>query len=138
TAYKEATALFDDRTYPLEQISRINETLAAQAEAEALEQQYAALISQGDEALSNRLASEAKIAFEEALVLKPDQEYPKNQLVKVEALFKVIADNKAFEEAFVNTIGKADSLFALAEWENARLSYQEAEKMKTNDHIVSQ
>ncbi len=138
TAYKEATALFDDRTYPLEQIGLINETLAVQAEAEALEQQYTALIAQGDEALSNRLASEAKTAFEEALAIKPDQDYPKNQLVKVEALFKEIAENKAFEETFINTIGKADSLFALAEWENARLAYQEAEKMKTNDHIVSQ
>ncbi|HOI32161.1 MAG TPA: hypothetical protein PLC47_05300, partial [Bacteroidales bacterium] len=138
TAYKDASALFDDRTYPLEQISLINEKMAAKAASEALEQKYLTLIAQGDEALSNRLASEAKTAFEEALSLKPAEEYPKNQLQKVESLLKEIAENLAFEEAFTNNIRTADSLFALAEWENARIAYQKAEKMKTNDHIVSQ
>lgn len=138
-SYNEASALFEDRNYPKEQITLINKKLEALAEAEALEQQYISLINSGDAALAAGKAVEAKTAFEAALALKPNEVHPKNQLVEVEKMLTDIAKAEALEEAFSAILKTADSLFAEASWNEARTAYQEAESLKPGDnHIAAQ
>ena len=138
-SYNEASALFEDRDYPKEQITLINTKLEALAEAEALEKEYLSLINAGDAAIASNNAIEAKSAFEAALALKPNEEHPKNQLVKVEAMLTEMAEAAALEKAFSQKLIAADSLFAEAKWNEARTAYQEAENLKPgDDHIANQ
>lgn len=136
--YTAASELFADREYPLEQINLINEKVAALAEAEALENAYNTYITQGDAALVEERAIDARSAYESALSIKPDESYPQNQLIKAEALLAKMAEEQAREEAFSLQLSMADSLFAASEWENARLAYQEAENLKQSEYITTQ
>ena len=121
---KKARKLFDD--------------LADRIDAERSdEERYLANLDRGDKALDLEQYEDAKNYYVEASNLKPDEEYPKEQIQMINATLAEMAEaaeaarmaakaKKEADEMYFKTISKADRLFAEGALNGARELYVEA------------
>jgi len=107
TAYNEALAVKSAEQYPKDKIKEIELALADIAAKEKADKdklakekeindKYAAAISKADAAMFTKNYDIAKLAYNEALTLKPTEQYPKE---KVAAIDKLIAENLEKDKA---------------------------------------
>ncbi len=115
------------------------------AKRKELNDKYNAAIKRGDDAFAAKNWENAKIAYNDAIVLKATESYPKDQLKKIdEAIAKELADKKAAEDAaaakaakekelndkYNAAIKKGDEAFTAKKWDNAKAAYNEALGLK--------
>ncbi|MEW6467620.1 MAG: hypothetical protein AB1458_01780 [Bacteroidota bacterium] len=117
-AYTEANNLKPGEQYPKDQIAKIDKLMADQKE---IEEKYKKLIADGDKSFNGKLYTFAKGSYEEALKLKPNEQYPKDQLKKIDDAMKA-----AEEQKYKDAIAKADKLFSAKDYTNAKTEYQNA------------
>jgi hypothetical protein len=137
TAYNEALALKSTEQYPKDKLSEIDKLTAdaaSEKERAALEAKYKAAIAKGDKALAAKTYEAAKTGYNEALGLRPDEQYPKDKINEIE---KIIADlaaknagDKAVNEKYNAAISKADAALASKKYDDARVGYNEALEIK--------
>ncbi|MFP4470787.1 MAG: hypothetical protein ACLFPE_08890, partial [Bacteroidales bacterium] len=113
--------------YPKSRISMINGMLEGEAEANAA---YNETIAGADKLFKDENYIEAQMAYEKAVEIKPEEEYPAGQLEKIAALLAEIA---AEEEEYQRIISGADDLFIEEKYDEATAKYQEALEVKPND-----
>ena len=152
-AYTEAGGLKPAEQYPKTQLAAIDKTLGdeaaakAKAEAEAkskaeLDAKYTAAIKKGDDAFGVKSWTNARVGYDEAVSLKPAEQYPKTQIAAIEKALADEAATKAKAEAdakskaeldakYVTAIKKADEAFAKRDWANAKSGYNEAIGLKS-------
>ena len=122
--------------YAIDKIAEINAILAElkhQQEVTAeVNRTYLAAIKRGDDAFKIRDYDEASDAYNEAHLLKLQEEYPIKQLAEIERLKAA-----ALEQAYQNAITKADGLFNNAEFALAKPEYQIALNIKANDEYAT-
>ena len=130
--YQDASAKMPKEAYPKGKVKEIDGLLAAQAKKDG---DYNKAIAAADGMLSAEKWAEAKVEYEKASGIKPDETYPKDKIKEIE---KLIADKKAAEEAakaqlkaeYDKLISDADAAFGKEEFESAKGLYQQAsEKM---------
>lgn len=138
--YNEALGLKPKEKYPTDQLAAIEKRIAELAKKaeedkkkKELDDAYNAAIASADNAFKGQTWEEAKGHYNEALKLKPQEKYPKDQLVAIE---KAIADaaKKAQEEKaaqelqakYKALIDAADGLMKSDKLEDAKPKYQEA------------
>ena len=153
--YNEALGFKPAEQYPKDKLAAIDKALADEAAAKAkteeeakakaeLEAKYAAAIKRGDEGFAKKDWSNAKSAYNEALTLKANEQYPKTQLAAIEkaiaddaaAKAKADADAKAkaeLEAKYAAAVKKGDDAFAKKDWTNAKAGYNEALTIKANE-----
>ncbi|MBN8697902.1 MAG: carboxypeptidase regulatory-like domain-containing protein [Bacteroidetes bacterium] len=109
---------------------------AAAAEKEA---KYAAAISKGDQALAAQNYKAAKDAYNEALIIKSSETYPKSKLTEID---KIIAENaekeklakeKELNDKYNAAIQKADKALVSKDFTTAKAAYSEASALKSNE-----
>ena len=151
SAYNEALGYKPNEAYPKSQIALIDKAIAdeaalkAKAEGDAkakaeLEAKYAAAIKKGDDAFNKKDWPSARAGYNDAIGIKPAEQYPKDKLAAID---KAIADEKlnmdaaakAKAEAELNAkynaaIKKGDDGFNKKDWVNARAGYNEALAIK--------
>ncbi len=134
--YQQAVELKPAESYPREQIQQIDLKLAElareQARQEAIQTAYDEAIRKADQSLGENDYTMAKVSYNEALSLKPEETYPQEQLTRIEEL---IAREK--ENAYQQAIAKADGLFNQENYNGASLSYSDALKVKPNDEYAT-
>jgi len=154
SAYNEALGYKPAEAYPKAQIALIDKALADEAALKAksegdakaaaeIQAKYLAAIKKGDDAFNKKDWVNAKAGYNEALGIKPGEQYPKDKLA---AIAKVIADEKANldaaakakAEAELNAkydaaIKKGDDAYAKKDWATARVGFTEATKIKPNE-----
>ena len=141
--YKGALTIIPGGSHPLERIKEIESKMdaAAQAkaeaerikqEAEALGQRYNDLIVSGDRAFDQKKWNDATIAYNDALVLKPEEQYPTDRLRLIEEY--IAAESAAEEQARLDAeqaerdrIAAEEAAKRNAAEEAARLAAEEAE-----------
>jgi hypothetical protein len=144
--YNEAIGIKSAEQYPKDKLAAIdkaiadesaNKDAAAKAKAEAeLNAKYQAAVKKGDDAFNKKDWTNARVGYNEAIGIKPAEQYPKDKLAAID---KAIADEgankdaaaKAKAEAELNAkyqaaLKKADGAFAKKDWPNARIGYNEA------------
>ena len=140
-SYGKALVLGVDDSYPQTQIQAINDAIVREKELAAnklkqkeINEKYKLLISSGDKQLKNKEYILAKQNYTEALGLKPDETYPKAQLIKIESLMskqaKLIADKEAREKKYGELVALADSEMDTEEFEKALNNYKLALEIK--------
>ena len=127
TAYAEAANLKPNESYPTEKIKEIEGILAKLA---ALEQNYKASILKADEALKNDRIDEAKAAYNEAIVLKPNESYPKDKLSEIE---RIVLENQKSEEEYKTAIAIADKALEAKDYEKSKEFYNQAIALKAEE-----
>ncbi len=142
TDYQSALAVKPNENYPKNQIRKIEEILADKAkqlaEKKALEEKYQQLITQADKEFQAENYTEAKTNYLSALEIKPNENYPKEQIKKIEEILadkaKQLAEKKALEEKYKQLITKADKEFQTENYTEAKTNYQAALEIKPNEN----
>jgi len=136
TEYQNATKVKPEEEYPKSQIKEIQALLAA------WELSYANAISKGDKAFDASDWINAKTGYSEALGIKPNEPYPTNRLKEVN---QKIADtnlaaknNLATEQAYNETMTKAEKSLADDQLSAARMQFQVAQSLKPEEKLPAQ
>jgi hypothetical protein len=144
--YTEALALMPAEEYPQKQLAACDKAqaalLAAQkadVEKNQLDGKYKAELEKGDLEFAGKNYQNAKVSYQNAVALKPDETYPKERLTLIETRFVDLAnaDQKAKELAAITEkynaqIAKADAAFASANFESAMSGYLAASAIKSD------
>jgi hypothetical protein len=145
--YQEAIAANDKEAYPKQKVKEIEAILLdleKQAEAEKkakeLQEKYQAAITAGDAALKAENWDQATAKYTDAAGLKPEEQYPKDQLALV-ATKRAEAEKKAEEERLAKeletnynkAISEADAAFRSNNWDVATAKYTYAGELKPKE-----
>ena len=123
-AFEEAQSIKPAEEYPKNKIKEINDFVAKQA---IKDKQYEDKIVAADKAFADKSYETAKVAYQEAIKIKPNENYPLDQIAKVETALNTIAKN---EENYSSAIKKGDNALAAKDYKLAKLAFQEALSIK--------
>ncbi|MGQ1908309.1 hypothetical protein ACT3CE_00840 [Marinifilum sp. RC60d5] len=115
-----------------------------QAQRLAREKAYKEAIQKGDINFRAKKYEESKLAYNEGLVIKPDEEYPKSQIAKIDELLigmqaeleeaaRLAAEQKAIDEKYAAIIALADSQFEAGDYNTSKTSYTDALSIKEGE-----
>ena len=139
--YMEAIALQPDKTYPNEKLSEIERLIANEAKDKAesakiarqLDEEYRAIITKADAAVATKNLDAGRSGYEEALAIKPDEEYPKNRIAAID---KQIEDAQLAKDAAAKTKLDAE-LKARADAEAKRKEDADAESKRKAEEAAA-
>ncbi len=131
-AFMQAYNLIPSETVPPKRIEEINVLLAKQAQQEseikATLAAYQDAIQRADKNFGDKEYNSAKLVYNEALMIKPDEKYPVDQIALIEKLVK-----EQNEQNYKTAIASADNAFNSNQFDDATTSYQEALTFKKDD-----
>ena len=133
SAYQKALDLKGKEKYPQDKIKEIDGLLAKQAADKSKEEQYANLIKHADASFSRKEYSQAKLAYQGALKIKPSEAYPKTKIGEIDSALATIAESKAKEKQYNDAIVAADKKLSSKDYQNAKIAYQGALKIKPSE-----
>jgi len=127
--YQEAAKLWPENSYPHDMIGKIEDQLALQRKD--LDNNYIKSIHKADSLLALEEYTAAQGQYNLALILKPEESYPKTKLSEIDTHFE--AQRKAFEANYSDMLVKADSLFDVQQYMSAKEQYEFALTIKPED-----
>jgi cytochrome c-type biogenesis protein CcmH/NrfG len=139
TAYQNASNIKPTEIYPKTKIAEIDKLLA-QSQEQAKDEQYKAAVAKGDAAFAKQSFDEAKTAYNQALTIKPTEQYPKTKLAEIDKLIadkaakeKAEAEAKAKEEQYKAAVAKGDAALAKQSFDEAKAAYNQALTIKPTE-----
>ena len=127
-AYMKASNIKSKEQYPRDKIEEIEQLISNQ---KAIHLKYNRVLASADRMFDSKDYESAKSKYEEALIIIPEEQYPKDKIQEIEDL--ILAQELAFQESFNNLISGADALLASQSYDEAKIQYQEALKMKPDE-----
>jgi tetratricopeptide (TPR) repeat protein len=137
--FRKAANIKKDEALPakkLAEIDKLEKEAKLAEEKAALDKKYNTLISNADADLESKKWDDSRTKYKMASDLKPSENYPKSQLVKVDQLQreyeekqKMEAELAAKQQEYKALIGSADALFKQKQYTNSIVKYQEASKV---------
>ncbi|MCX6251108.1 MAG: hypothetical protein NTX61_10195 [Bacteroidetes bacterium] len=106
--------------YPKDKVAEIDNLLA---EYKAKEEAYKAAITKADQFLQGKSYDNAKNEYQNALTIKPDEQYPKN---KIEDINKTLSDLMGKRKLFDDLVKKGDDFSGQKDFYKAKEQYQQA------------
>ncbi|HBL75214.1 MAG: hypothetical protein A2W90_06055 [Bacteroidetes bacterium GWF2_42_66] len=135
-SFVKAKNLFPQEKYPEQMILQIDKELKDVAAREAQQQQvniaYTQAISRADQAFVSNQYDLAKMAYNEALGIKPDEKYPSS---RIEEINRILQEEKG--KAYQQAIAGADRLFDRKEYAAAVDEYRKALLIKGGDSYAN-
>jgi tetratricopeptide (TPR) repeat protein len=102
---------------------------------QCLTEKYNNTMDEADRLLDEKKYDEAREKYEQAIEMFPDEEYPEEQIGKIN---NMIYRDKSIENLFNRTISEADALFAQKRYDEALLKYKGALKLKPEETYLNQ
>ncbi len=133
SSYNEALAFKPNEKYPKDKISAIDALIANEANAKEKEEKYKKALAKADEAYTAKDYAAAKTAYTEASAVKPTEQYPKDQLLKVNDALNGLAKNKALQEKYDAAVKKGDDLLAEKNYTASIAAFKEAQNIKPTE-----
>ncbi len=130
TGYQDALKIRPSETYPANRLTEITQILTLLAKEKAIDEQYSALIFKGDDQIKTRQYPMAKVSFEQALQLKPEEKLPKDKIAAIDSILTSIEARKALDDQYASIIVKGDQLLAARSFDQARIEYVNAGNLK--------
>jgi hypothetical protein len=90
---------------------------------------YERKIDQANKNYVSENFDQAKENYAQAARIKPDEDYPRRQLFKIDSIMTI----RMVEKEYKSLLSKADSLFVVKNYENARLTYLDASRLNPAD-----
>jgi len=125
--YKKAAELMPIETYPTFQLAELESKLL---EAKQQEEQYNTAIKLADEAFENKDYVKAKAEYQNAVNIKPSDEYAQSRLQESQDL---LANAAKVEQNYLAAIEKGDNALKVNELETAKTAFEEAAKLKPSE-----
>ncbi len=132
-SYTEASKLFPKNTYPTEKINTITKTEKKIAVEKALLERYQLVLHKAEDLFQNENFVSAKLKFEEACDLKPEENYPKEKLSEINLILERITAQQTADQNYQNAIQLADTYFENEDYANAQFEYQKALSFKKEE-----
>jgi tetratricopeptide (TPR) repeat protein len=133
TQYNAALTIKPEEVYPQQQIQAINNILeelaALQREMELLNKNYQDAIQLADNFFEVKNLPMAKSNYEKASNLKPEENYPLQQIEEIDRLLK----QQEIDEQYRRILVAADGYFNSESFENAKNEYQNALSVKPEE-----
>src|SRR3989339_780595 len=98
----------------------------SKAKTEQLEKEYLKFVADGDNSLGSKKYIEAKESYQNALKLKPYENYPKNKINEIDKILLADADAKKKFENYSNFIAKGDAALSDKKYSDAKTNFQMA------------
>ncbi len=137
TQYQKASDIKPDEEYPKEQLKKVEElkaaSLAAIALAQKQDEDYNKLVGEGDALFAEQKYEDSKKKYQEALDVKPTEEYPKTKIAEIDKAMASLMAQQEKDEAYAEHISVADKAFKSKDWETAKLNYKEAQAVKPEE-----
>ena len=136
--FNEALSLFDNEYYPKKKIIEIDVKLKSlNSEKETLEK-YNQLITNADQLRDDKKWVEAKKIYGNAFNLKPDKEYPQEQIDFINEQMK-LETKQEFQVQYDKLVKAADDQFINAkDYKKSKELYIRARNMNSEDNYPSQ
>ena len=133
TQYQSALQIRPSEQYPKDQIAKAQAALDNKAKEEELNKQYQDLVAKGDQQLGEKSYQAAITSYQSALQLKPEEQYPKDQIAKAKKALEAAAKEAEINEQYKTLIASADGAFNGKKYNEAITIYQEASGLKPNE-----
>jgi tetratricopeptide (TPR) repeat protein len=130
-SFKKAKELKPGDTYSGKMIQSIETTLAAIARIKALQQAYDESNAKAGQLLKEQKYELAKAQYQNSLTLKPDESYPKKQIVSINTTLIRLAKER--EQRYATAVSKADSLYHSRNYQGAVKQYEVAVSIKPGE-----
>ncbi len=129
--YQQALKLKPGESYPKEMISKTDNMIAGQAANEqTTEEAYQAAIKTADDLFTEKSYPKAKTEYQNALLIKPNENYPKTKVAEIDQIFANLAKQKSLDDQYSGLITEADKRLAEKSYPEAKTGYQAALKIK--------
>lgn len=147
SAYTNASRILPEKTYPRQKINEINSLLSedARLEREKLERKanYDRTIALANKFFEEKNYVLSRTEYNNALSIYPNEQYPANQLNKIEGLLseqqRIDSEKRELERKFNEAVAMGDDLFRQKEFQDSKSYYEQALSLKSNDpHSSSQ
>ncbi len=132
-AYTEALGIKPNEAYPKQKIAEIDKLFADQQKQRELDEKYRAAIANADKSFNTKLYSFAKSGYEQALLIKPNEQYPKDKIAEIAKLLAAVDAEKAKEQKYKDAITKGDNAFNGKDYAGAKAAYNEALGIKPGE-----
>ena len=130
--FESAVALKPGERYPRQKIADIDAILTEQQKvriaAEVMRKAYDEAIRRADGEFAEKQYTSARFTYKEALAIFPDENYPKEQIAKIDLLLE-----QEKEAAFKAAIASGDQLFQAENYSESKSKYNDALKIKPED-----
>jgi tetratricopeptide (TPR) repeat protein len=132
-SYMKASNIKSKEEYPKTKITEIENLIASQKAQQA---EYNRIIAAADRMMDSRDYLKAKEKYNEALGVLPNEQYPKDKLKAIADI--ILAQELSVQEAYNAKVGEADAFMANKQYDQAKLKYQEALKMRPDEEYPVQ
>ncbi|MFT5972638.1 MAG: tetratricopeptide (TPR) repeat protein [Cryomorphaceae bacterium] len=137
--YELALNLLPDNALAQQKIKAAEEALGELEADRAVMNNYNAAIDEGDALFKSENYEMAKLKYADASDIMPNEEYPKNKMVEIDLILdrqrlkELAGERDALDRAYQTAIDEGDGNFASSSYDEARVAYNEAIKLKPNE-----
>lgn len=134
TQFVKANELKPNEQYPKTKINTIDQMLAAD---KANGEKYNGFIAVADKSFANKEYSSAKSNYQQALSIKPNEQYPKDKIAEIDNIIAQEKTQKA-NEGYAKFIALADAAFNKQDYTGAKNNYSQASTYKPEETYPKQ
>ena len=131
--YLNASSIKPAEAYPKAKITEIDKILAENARLKLLDEQYSAVLADADKLLLNKSYIEAKTKYNAALIIKPNEQYPKEKISEIDKTIAELEKKKELDDQYAASIIKADKLLTEKNYDLAKAEYTNSLKLKPEE-----
>ena len=125
--YSKALGIKAGEQYPQDRIKEIDNILA---EMKARDDAFKASLAKADQMLFEKKYEDARTEYENALTIKPNEQYPKN---KIDEINKKLTEVQGRKKTFDDLVVKGDNAFGSRDYGKAREYLQQAVALFPDD-----
>ncbi|MBN1199655.1 MAG: hypothetical protein JXA23_09910 [Bacteroidales bacterium] len=129
-AFETASGLKPEESYPKTKLAEIGLALAEIARQQAMDKQYMEEIETGDRLFAEKAWEPAIAAYKRGQEVKPSEEYPAQQIGKIDSIRLEIARQQKIDEQYQVLILHADQLFGQRLLDSARAAFSRAGELR--------
>ncbi len=102
---------------------------------EEIQQRYLVVIQKADQLFASRNMDAAKTAYQEALGIKPDEQYPQQRIQEIDRqmLAEQSRKQQQMTEGYQNAVNAGNAMLAQKQYQSAKESFQKALTFKPDD-----
>lgn len=135
SSYQDALEIKAGDEYATGQIELINEQLAQLAQQEELESQYQSIITQADNAFNSEQYPDSKGFYQQALEVKPGEEYPTQRIARIDQILEEIQNQQALDDQYNSVMANAEDAYSQDQLQDAIGLFQQALTLKPDETL---